>query len=85
VKLAFPFVNLIVVLIGAPVATRLRMQSAALGFGLSIAISFCYYALLRTGQALGHSGAMNPYVAAWLGDLVFGCIGIVMMIQAQRH
>jgi lipopolysaccharide export system permease protein len=85
VKLAFPLVNLIVVLIGAPVATRLRMQSAALGFGLSIAISFCYYALLRTGQALGHSGALNPYLAGWLGDLVFGVVSAVMMNQAQKH
>ena len=85
VKLAFPLVNLIVVLIGAPVATRLRMQSAALGFGLSIVISFCYYALLRTGQALGHSGALNPYLAGWLGDLVFGAVGAVMMTGAQRR
>lgn len=84
VKLAFPLVNLIVILIGAPLATRLRMQSAALGFGLSIAISFCYYALLRTGQALGHSGALNPYVAGWLGDLVFGAVGAVMMNHARR-
>jgi len=84
VKLAFPLVNLIVVLIGAPVATRLRMQSPALGFGLSIVISFCYYALLRTGQALGHSGALNPYLAGWLGDLVFGAVGAVMMTRAQR-
>ena len=83
-KLAFPLVNLVVVLIGAPLATRLRMQSAALGFGLSIAISFLYYALLRTGQALGHSGALSPYLAAWLGDLVFGLVGLVMMAQAQR-
>jgi len=84
VKLAFPLVNLIVVLIGAPLATRLRMQSAALGFGLSIAISFCYYALLRTGQALGHSGALNPYLAGWLGDLVFGAVGAVMMSHARK-
>jgi lipopolysaccharide export system permease protein len=84
VKLAFPLVNLIVILIGAPLATRLRMQSAALGFGLSIAISFGYYALLRTGQALGHSGALNPYVAGWLGDLVFGVVGAVMMAHARR-
>jgi lipopolysaccharide export system permease protein len=85
VKLAFPLVNLIVVLIGAPVATRLRMQSAALGFGLSIAISFGYYALLRAGQALGHSGALNPYLAAWLGDLVFGSLSVLMMARAQKH
>ena len=84
-KLAFPLVNLIVVMIGAPIATRLRMQSAALGFGLSVTISFLYYAFMRTGQALGHNGALPPYLAAWLGDLVFGAFGLVMMFQAQRR
>jgi lipopolysaccharide export system permease protein len=85
IKLSFPLVNLIVVLIGASLATRLRMQSAALGFGLSIAISFLYYAFLRAGQALGHNGAMPPYVAAWFGDMVFGAVGLIMMAQAQRR
>jgi lipopolysaccharide export system permease protein len=85
VKLAFPLINLIVVMIGAPIATRMRMQSAALGFGLSVAISFFYYAFLRAGQALGHNGALPPYLAAWLGDIVFGAVGVVMTIQAQRR
>jgi len=84
-KLAFPLVNVIVVLIGASVATRLRMQSAALGFGLSVAISFLYYAFMRTGQALGHNGALPPYAAAWLGDFVFGAVGLVMIADAQRR
>lgn len=84
-KLAFPLVNLIVVMIGAPVATRLRMQSAALGFGLSVAIAFIYYAFMRTGQALGHNGALPPYLAAWMGDMVFGVAGLSMMVQAQRR
>jgi lipopolysaccharide export system permease protein len=83
-KLAFPLINLIVVMIGASVATRLRMQSAALGFGLSIAISFVFYAFIRTGQALGHSGVLPPYVAAWLGDMVFGTVGVIMLMRAQR-
>lgn len=84
-KLAFPVVNFIVVLIGASLATRMRMQSAALGFGLSVAISFLYYAFMRTGQALGHNGAITPYLAAWLGDLVFGAVALVMLTQAQRR
>ena len=84
-KLSFPLVNLIVVLIGAAVATRLRLQSAALGFGLSIAIAFVYYGFMRTGQALGHSGVLPPYVAAWLGDLVFGLVSVVMMWRAQQR
>lgn len=84
-KLAFPLICLVVVLIGGALATRLRMQSAALGFGLSIAISFFYYGMMRAGQALGHYGALPPYVAAWMGDFVFGGIGLYMMVQAQRR
>ena len=61
------------------------MQSAALGFGLSVAISFVYFAFMRTGQALGHNGALPPYLAAWLGDLVFGTVGVVVLVQAQRR
>jgi lipopolysaccharide export system permease protein len=84
-KLAFPLINLIVVLIGAALATRMRMQGAALGFGLSVAIAFLYYAFLRAGQALGHNGALPPFVAAWLADAVFGTIGLFMMASAQRR
>jgi len=84
-KIAFPLINFIVVLIGAALATRLRMQSAALGFGLSIAISFLYYAVMRTGQALGHNGALPPYLAAWIGVVLFGAAGLIMMFQAQRR
>jgi lipopolysaccharide export system permease protein len=84
-KLAFPLINFIVILIGAPIATRLRATSAALGFGLAITISFTYYAFMQSGKALGHNGALPPYLAAWLGDLVFGGVGTFMMFRAQRR
>lgn len=83
-KLAFPIICIVVVLIGGALATRLRMQSAALGFGLSLAVSFVYYIVMRTGQALGHNGALPPYVAAWMGDAVFGAAGLAMMWSAQK-
>ena len=84
-KLAFPLVNFIVVMIGASLATQLRLQSAAIGFGLSVAISFVYYGFMRTGQALGHTGALPPYAAAWIGDAVFGAVALVMLYRAQRR
>jgi len=83
-KLAFPVICIVVVLIGGSLATRLRMQSAALGFGLSLAISFVYYIVMRAGQALGHNGALPPYVAAWMGDALFGAAGLMMMYGAQK-
>ena len=83
-KLSFPLVCVIVVMIGVALSTRLRMQSAALGFGLSVAISFLYYGMMRAAQALGHSGALPPYVAAWSPDVLFGAAAIVIVRQAQR-
>ena len=84
-KLALPLVNLIVVMIGGAVATRLRSQSAALGFGLSITIAIAYYAFVRLGQAFGHNGGLPPYVAAWSGNVVFGLVGASMLWGAQRR
>src|SRR5262249_48891919 len=84
-KLAFPLINLIIIMIGAPVATRLRATSVALGFGLSVTISFASYAFMQAGKALGHNGALPPSLAAWLGDIVFGGVGLVMMAKAQRR
>jgi lipopolysaccharide export system permease protein len=84
-KLAFPLICLIVVMIGGALATRLRMQGAALGFGLSVAISFLYYGIMRASQALGHNGALPPYVAAWLADTLFGTVGLIMLADAQRR
>jgi lipopolysaccharide export system permease protein len=84
-KLAFPLICIIVVMIGGALATRLRMQGAALGFGLSVAISFLYYGIMRAGQALGHNGALPPYVAAWSADVLFGTVALVMLADAQRR
>ncbi len=84
-KLSMPLVNIVVILFGASIATRLRLQSAAVGFGLSVAIAFLFVAIMRTGQALGHNGALPPYVAAWFGDVLFGTIGAFMLADAQRR
>lgn len=84
-KLALPLVNLIVIMIGGSVATRLRSQSVALGFGLSIGIAILYYAFVRMGQAFGHNGALPPYLAAWSGNLLFGGVGLGMLFRAQRR
>jgi lipopolysaccharide export system permease protein len=84
-KLSFPLICIVVVLIGGALATRLRMQSAALGFGLTLAVAFLYYSINQAGRALGHSGVLPPTIAAWMGDVVFGATGLAMMRNAQRR
>ncbi|MGE5174758.1 MAG: LPS export ABC transporter permease LptG [Hyphomicrobiales bacterium] len=83
-KIAFPLTNLIVVLIGAALALRVRRGGLAVSFGLSVFISFVYYAFIRTGQALGYSGALPPLLGAWLGNIVFGLLALELFRRARR-
>jgi lipopolysaccharide export system permease protein len=83
-KIAFPLINFVVVLIGASLSTRIRRGGMAIGFGVSLLISFVYYCALRAGQSLGHGGALPPLLAAWSANLIFGAIGLTLFLRAQR-
>ncbi|MEJ2634327.1 MAG: LPS export ABC transporter permease LptG [Calditrichia bacterium] len=83
-KISYPFANFIIVLFGAPLAARKRRSGPALGFALALLISFVYFLFIRTGQVLGHKGDLTPWVAAWIGNIVFGVGAIFMMIRVKK-
>lgn len=83
-KFSFPFAGSIFALIGVALASGKRKPSIATGFGLTLVVSFLYYAVLRVGQTLGHNGVMPPLLAAQLGNLVFLVIGAVLLKRANR-
>ena len=78
-KIAYPLVNFIVLLWGFPLSARLRKANYFLGFGQSFFIAFIYLAAIRAGQALGYNGDLPPYIAAFIGDAIFGAIGAVIV------
>ena len=83
-KIAFPFVTLIMALLGAPLAAGARRSGFALSFAAALAISFIYYGLLQVGQVLGRQGMMPPGIAAWIANLVFGAIGMTILLRAPK-
>ena len=83
-KLLFPISNLIMVLVGAPLALRNSKAGKASGIGLAILLAFIFFSLLRFGQTLGHNGALPPLVAASLADVVFIIIGLMLLARVSR-
>ncbi|NIO00939.1 MAG: LptF/LptG family permease [Candidatus Latescibacteria bacterium] len=83
-KLSFPFAGVIFVLLGVAFASGKRKPSMATGFGLTLVISFIYYGILRVGQTLGHNGAVPPFLAAQLGNIVFLVVGSISLVRANR-
>ncbi len=83
-KFSFPFTNLIFAFIGAALSSAKRKPSMATGFGLTLLISFSYYGILRIGQSLGHSGVLEPFIAAWLGNIIFLAVGVILLYRANK-
>ena len=83
-KFSFPFTSFIFALIGAALSSAKRKPSMATGFGMTLLISFTYYGVLRIGQGLGHSGVIDPFVGAWMGNIVFVVVGGLLLYRANQ-
>jgi len=75
-KTSFGFINIIIILIGAPFALITTRGGVLIGIGMSIVIGLLYYAAIAISLAFGKAGVMPPIVAAWIGNVVFAAIGI---------
>lgn len=84
VKITFPFAGFILVLIGAPLAANPRRSGPAVGFGISLIISFIYFALFRISESLGNAGKLPPLLAASLGDIIFLAVGLALLYKARK-
>jgi lipopolysaccharide export system permease protein len=83
-KISFPFVNFIIVLFGAPLAANPKRSGVAIGFAISLFISFVYYTLVRMGQSFGYSERLPPFFAAWSANILFFILGVVLLIKAKK-
>jgi len=86
-RIAFPFVSLIMVMVGMALSLRqggVRGRGMAVGIGLALAIGFLYWAAHSVAIALGHSGALAPLMAGWLANILFFSFGSALFLQI-RH
>ena len=80
-KMALPFRNIIIVLVGLPFAlmTQRRKAMTFTSIGIAIVIGFLYYVIDAVGLALGKGGAVAPFVAAWLAPTIFLGIAVYLI------
>ncbi|MFH0883257.1 MAG: LPS export ABC transporter permease LptG [bacterium] len=83
-KIANPFAGFIIILFGVPVSAVRRRSGVIFGVTLSLLITFVYFGLTQVGKVLGYKDVLGPFLAAWLGNIVFLVIGIVLYRRAPR-
>jgi lipopolysaccharide export system permease protein len=83
-KLAAPFAAFIAVLLAMPLAASLGKKGRTIGIALSILLLFVYYLMMSAFAALGKNGALNPYFAAWLPNLIMLATGGVLFYRVEH-
>ncbi len=85
-KVASALFSLVTALFTIPLAMRIppRAGGLALGVILSMGIGFLYYLVLALGLALGRSGALAPFPAAWGANLLFGSVGLWWILHMRQ-
>ncbi|MBI4721971.1 MAG: LptF/LptG family permease [Candidatus Stahlbacteria bacterium] len=82
-RLSFPFMNLIVLLLGFPLASRVRNTGFIIGFAIALFVSFLYWGFMQLAKAFGHSGLLSPAVASIMPNLIF-FVGAAVLIWRFR-
>lgn len=71
-RLAVPFAAVVFALLGASMGIRPQRASPGVGLGVSILVIFAYYVVMFVAMALGQTGQLAPWLAAWAPNLVCG-------------
>jgi lipopolysaccharide export system permease protein len=83
-KFAFPFVCLLLSVVGTGIAIRGKLKEGlpvSIVYGLGVA--FLYWVFYSFSVSLGRGEMLPPLLAVWVANFVFLCLGILMLMQAE--
>ena len=77
-KIALPLTTIALVLIGVPLAITPPRVRYNRGFLFSILIIFVYYLIRALSISFGESGKLEPFLAAWMPNIVLTIWGAIL-------
>jgi LPS export ABC transporter permease LptF/LPS export ABC transporter permease LptG len=82
-KVAFPFVTLVMTLIAIPFAVSTGKRGAMYGIGIGIVLALVYWTMISVFAAFGAGGLLNPMLAAWAPNLIFGAAAAYLLLTVR--
>ena len=82
-KISFPFVAVIMTLLGIPFAFAMGKRGALVGIGVSLGIALVFWTTIGIFKSLGGVGILPVFLAAWGPALMFGLLGLYFMLRLK--
>jgi len=83
-RFSFPLITVILLIICLPLSVVLKKGGVAIGLGISIILAFVYWGMIQSCKAYGVAGLMPPFLAAWLPNIIFSGVALVMSLGIKR-
>ena len=84
-KISFPFACFIMAILGAPLFVIFGKSGTAVGFLLTMFISFLYWGIaIAIFEAFGNNGRLQPMLSCWLANFIFAAVGIVFIFKVKK-
>jgi lipopolysaccharide export system permease protein len=83
-KFTIPVATLLFALLGVSLGLKPARGGQSERFGISVALFFLYYALMRVGEALGQRGTLNAFVSMSIPDVVFSALALWLFYRAAN-
>jgi LPS export ABC transporter permease LptF/LPS export ABC transporter permease LptG len=81
VKIAYPMIAPISMLLAIPFAFLVGARGALGGITIGVAIGIGYWSISRLMEAMGGVGQLPPFLAAWSPDLIFFFLGLYFFFK----
>ena len=83
-KIAFPFVSIIMCLIGTGVALGEKIKiSMPAKIVMGIGIAFAYWIVYSFCVSLGYGQILPPLIAVWVANVLFFSLGLYLLLSAE--
>ena len=84
-KWAISVACLVFALVGIPMALRFPRGGMGLVIGGGLAVFAIYYVGLIAGEGLGNNDIVDPWVAMWAPNIIFGTLGLFGLYRVSRE
>lgn len=84
-KFAIPVACFVFGLLGLGLSLGSKKEARSAAFGLSIAVIFVYYVLIRLGEQAGDTGVLPPWLAMWGANVILGVVALVLLVLNHRE
>lgn len=80
-KYSLPLATFFTILLAAPIGIMFSKMGNYFGVAISIALVFVWYVTYSIFTSLGKAGTVPPLLAAWIQNLAFGAVGVLLLLQ----